>query len=61
MFILSFYYFDNPSGEEYDRKEFDNIEDAVEEYTNYSKAFEKVNKLYGVLLYTESGNIIYGF
>lgn len=61
MFIISVYDYNDASGERFMYEEINNIAEAVERYKSYVEAFEKNDKPYLVLLYTESGNIIYGF
>ena len=61
MFIISVYDYNDASGERFMYEEINNITEAVERYKSYVDSFEKHDKPYLVLLYTESGNIIYGF
>ena len=61
MFIISVYDYNDSSGERFMHEEIDDISEAVKRYNDYVDSFEKNNKPYIVLLYTDSGNIIYGF
>lgn len=61
MFIISIYDYNDASGEPFMYEEVKDINEAIKRYHEYVDAFEKHNKPYSVLLYTESGNIIYGF
>lgn len=61
MFIISVYDYNDASGERFMYEEIKNIIDAIERYEKYIKVFEKHKKPYLVLLYTENGNIIFGF
>ncbi len=61
MFIVSVYDYNDASGERFMYEEIDDISEAVKRYNDYVDSFEKKNKHYIVLLYTDSGNIIYGF
>lgn len=61
MFIISVYDYNDASGERFMYEEIKDITDATKRYEEYKKAFEKHEKPYLVLLYTESGNVIFGF
>ena len=61
MFFISVYDYNDTSGERFMYEEIKNIVDAVKRYEEYKKVFEKHKKPYLVLLYTENGNIIFGF
>lgn len=61
MFIISVYDYNDVSGERFMYEEIKDIADAIERYEEYIKVFEKYEKPYLVLLYTENGNIIFGF
>ena len=61
MFIISIYDYNDVSGERFMYEEFDEIGEAVKRYYDYIESFNKVDRPYIVLLYTKSGNIIFGF
>lgn len=61
MFIISVYDYNNASGERFMYEEIKDIADAIERYEKYTEVFEKYERPYIVLLYTENGNIIFGF
>ena len=61
MFIISVYDYNDASGERFMYEEINDIVEAMERYNSYVDTFEKNDKPYLVLLYTESGNIINGF
>lgn len=61
MFTISVYDYNDASGERFMYEEIKNIADAIERYNKYTEVFEKNGKPYLVLLYTENGNIIFGF
>ena len=61
MFIISVYDYNDASGDRFMFEEVKDINEAVNRYNEYVDTFEKHNRPYLVLLYTESGNIIYGF
>lgn len=61
MFIISIYDYNDASGERFMYEEFNKIDEAVKRYNDYIESFNKVDRPYIVLLYTQSGNIIFGF
>ena len=61
MFTISVYDYNDASGERFMYKEIKDITDAIKRYEEYKEVFEKHEKPYLVLLYTENGNIIFGF
>lgn len=61
MFIISIYDYNDASGERFMYEEFNKIGEAVKQYNDYIDSFDKADKPYIVLLYTKTGNIIYGF
>jgi hypothetical protein len=60
MVIISVYDYNDASGERFMYEEKD-INEAVKRYKEYVDSFDKHDRPYIVLLYTESGNIINGF
>ena len=61
MFIISVYDYNDASGERFMYEEIKDISDAIKRYKKYTEVFKKYEKPYLVLLYTENGNIIFGF
>ena len=61
MFTISVYDYNDASGERFMYEEIKDISDAIKRYKEYTEAFKKYEKPYLVLLYTENGNIIFGF
>ena len=61
MLIISVYDYNDASGERFMYEEIKDISDAIKRYKKYTEAFKKYEKPYLVLLYTENGNIIFGF
>lgn len=58
MFIISVYDYNDASGERFMYEEIKNVIDAIERYEKYIEVFEKYERPYLVLLYTENGDII---